>query len=74
MKLLFLDDFQLGVMKGNNVVDVSRAVSQIPYSSPQDLVNRLFEYFSQHRERIEQLVNQETGVPVDQVRAQVTAA
>ena len=57
MKLLFLDDFQLGVMKGNNVVDVSRAVSQIPYSSPQDLVNRLIEYFSQHRERIEQLVN-----------------
>ena len=27
MKLLFFDDFQLGVMKGNNVVDVSRAMA-----------------------------------------------
>jgi hypothetical protein len=35
MKLLFFNDFQLGVMKGDNVVDVSKVVSDIPNLEPQ---------------------------------------
>jgi hypothetical protein len=33
MKLLFFDDFKLGILKGDTVVDVSRAVRDIPHTS-----------------------------------------
>ena len=31
MKLLFFDEFKLGVLKGDTVVDVSSVVSDIPH-------------------------------------------
>jgi 2-keto-4-pentenoate hydratase/2-oxohepta-3-ene-1,7-dioic acid hydratase in catechol pathway len=68
MKLVFFDDFNLGVIKGNSVVDVSDAVSSIPHTSPHDLINRLIENFSQHRGRLEAVVNEQNGTPVQQVR------
>ena len=37
MKLVFFDDFKLGVVKGDNVVDVREAISGIAQTSPQDL-------------------------------------
>ena len=39
MKLVFFDDFKLGVVNGGNVVDVGAAVSGIVHTSPQDLIN-----------------------------------
>ena len=68
MKLVFYDDFKLGAMKGDNVVDLTDAVSGIAHSSPQDLLNKLIENFSQHRSGLQQAVDQGTGVPVSQVR------
>ena len=68
MKLVFVDDFKLGVMKGKNVVDVSNAVAGIPHTSPQDLLNRLIENFSEHRGRLEALVHEQEGKPASQVR------
>jgi len=35
MKLLFFDDFKLGVLNGDTVVDVSQAVQDIPHTGPQ---------------------------------------
>ena len=32
MKLLFFDDFKLGVLKGDTVVDVSDVVRNIPHT------------------------------------------
>ena len=32
MKILYFDDFKLGVLKGDKVVDVSAAVKDIPHS------------------------------------------
>ena len=32
MKLLFFDDFKLGVLKGDSVVDVSAVVTDIPHT------------------------------------------
>ena len=32
MKLLFFDDFKLGVLKGDAVVDVSETVRNIPHT------------------------------------------
>ena len=68
MKLLYYDDFKLGVLKGDSVVDVSGVVKDIPHTSPHDLINRLIEGFSQHRGRLEEAVERGSGVPVSQVR------
>jgi 2-keto-4-pentenoate hydratase/2-oxohepta-3-ene-1,7-dioic acid hydratase in catechol pathway len=68
MKLLFFDDFKLGVLKDDSVVDVSDAVRDIPHTSPHDLINRLIEGFSEYRGRLEEVVNERRGTPVNQVR------
>ena len=34
MKLLYFDDFKLGVLKNDAVVDVSAAVKDIPHAGP----------------------------------------
>jgi hypothetical protein len=41
VKLLFFDDWKLGVLKGNSVVDVSAAVQSIPHTGPHDLISGL---------------------------------
>ena len=68
MKLAFFDEFKLGVVKGDNVVDVSSVVSGVPHTSPQDLINRVIAGFDDHRANIEALVAAESGVPVSSVR------
>lgn len=67
MKLVFFDDFKLGVVKGDNVVDVSSIVSGVAHTSPQDLINRVIGGFESHRAGIEALVAAEGGVPVSSV-------
>lgn len=68
MKLLFFDDFKLGVLKGDAVVDVSETVQDIPHTGPHNLINGLIEHFSDYRERLAQAVERGSGVPVSQVR------
>ena len=43
MKLLYFDDFKLGVLKGENVVDVSSVVADIPHTNPGNLMTGLIE-------------------------------
>jgi len=68
MKLVFFDDFKLGVVKDDTVVDVSGAVSGIEHTSPQDLIGKLIENFSQHRASLQQAVDSGSGKPLNQVR------
>ena len=68
MKLLYFDDFKLGVLKGDRVVDVSAVVADIPHLGPHDLISGLIERFASYRPRLEQAVQQGTGVAVSQVR------
>ena len=68
MRLVFYDDFKLGVMNGDTVVDAASAVSGIHHHSPQDLLNELIENFSQYRSSLEELARQGTGAPVNSVR------
>src|SRR4029079_5944987 len=53
MKLVYFDDFKLGVLKGDAVVDVSAAVNDIPHSGPGDLMNGLIERWDDYKSRIE---------------------
>ncbi|MGH8064165.1 MAG: fumarylacetoacetate hydrolase family protein [Candidatus Entotheonellia bacterium] len=68
MKLLFFDDFKLGVLKGDAVVDVSDVVRDIPHTGPGNLISGLIERWSDYKGRLEAAVNQGKGVPVSQVR------
>jgi 2-keto-4-pentenoate hydratase/2-oxohepta-3-ene-1,7-dioic acid hydratase in catechol pathway len=68
MKLLYFDDFKLGVLKGDAVVDVSAVVSDIPHTGPGDLMNGLIERFDAYRPKIEAAVAKGTGVPLASVR------
>ncbi len=68
MRLLFFDDFKLGVLQGDTVIDVSEAVQSIPHIGPQDLIAGLIERFADYRQRLEQAASRSKGVPVGQVR------
>lgn len=67
MKILYFDDFKLGVLKGDTVVDVSAVVQDIPHTGPHDLINGLIERFDDYRGKIEAAVDSGTGVPVSSV-------
>lgn len=68
MKLLFFDDFKLGVLKGDAVVDVSETVRDIPHTGPHNLIGGLIERFADYKGRLEETVGRGQGVPVSQVR------
>src|SRR5215472_15562922 len=53
MKLLYFDDWKLGVLKGDRVVDVSPWVADIPHTGPGDLINGLIARYDQYRGRLE---------------------
>ena len=68
MKLLYFDDFKLGVLKGDAVVDVSAAVQDVPHVGPHDLINGLIARFPDYRRRLEEAAERGQGVPLGQVR------
>ncbi len=68
MKICYFDDFRLGVVKGDNVVDVSAVVNDIPHTGPHNLINGLIERFDAYRGKLEAAVARETGVPLKSVR------
>ena len=68
MKLLFFDDFRLGVLKGDAVVDVSDAVKDIPHTGPHNLITGLIERFADYKGRLEGAASRGQSKPVSQVR------
>ena len=68
MKLMYFNDFRLGVIKGANVVDVTAAVQNIPHTGPGNLINGVIERWADVRGRIESAANAGAGLPVTQVK------
>jgi len=68
MKLMYFDDFRLGVVKGDSVVDVSAVVQDIPHTGPHDLINGLIERFAAYRGKLEKAAADGKGVPLAKVR------
>ena len=68
MKICYFDDFKLGIVKGDNVVDVSAVVKDIPHTGPHDLINGLIERFDAYRGKLDAVVAKEAGVPLKSVR------
>lgn len=68
MKLMHFNDFRLGVIKGDQVVDVTAVIANIPHSGPGDRMNSVIANFSDLRPRIEAAVAAGSGVPLSSVR------
>ena len=68
MKLLFFDDFKLGVLKEDAAFDVSHAVRDIPHTGPHDLISGLIARFPEYKVRLEGAAARAVGVPLSKVR------
>jgi 2-keto-4-pentenoate hydratase/2-oxohepta-3-ene-1,7-dioic acid hydratase in catechol pathway len=68
LKLLFFDDYKLGVLKGDAVHDVSDIVHSIPHVGPGDLISGVIERFDQYRAMLNAASNRGSGVPLASVK------
>ena len=67
MKLAFFNDFQLGVVAGDTIHDVTSIVSKIPHIGPGDLISSLIASFADYKSALEAAATG-PGVPVTSVR------
>ena len=68
MKLCFFDDYKLGVVKADGVVDVSAVVKDIPHLGPHDLINGVIERFAQYRAKLDDAAAKGKAAPLGQVK------
>jgi 2-keto-4-pentenoate hydratase/2-oxohepta-3-ene-1,7-dioic acid hydratase in catechol pathway len=68
MKLVYFNDFRLGVLRGDTVVDVTPVVQKIPHTGPGDLMNGLIERWAEYRGPLEKAAAAGKGVPITQVK------
>ena len=67
MKILYFDDYRLGVLKGEGVVDVTAAVDGIPHIDRRTLITGLIARFDDFHERLVELVAREDAQPLSSV-------
>jgi 2-keto-4-pentenoate hydratase/2-oxohepta-3-ene-1,7-dioic acid hydratase in catechol pathway len=68
LKILFFDDFRLGVLKGDGVVDVTPVVKDIPHLAPHGLIKGVIERFAEYRPRLEAAAASGAAIALDKVR------
>ena len=68
MKLLFFDDFKLGVLKDDWIMDVSEVVREIPHTGPHDLISGVIERFADYRGALERTTASGKGLAVSSAR------
>jgi 2-keto-4-pentenoate hydratase/2-oxohepta-3-ene-1,7-dioic acid hydratase in catechol pathway len=68
MKLAFFDDFKLGVVTGDKVVDVSDVVKDIPRLGPQDVIRGVIEQWGTYKGKLADAAAKGQGKPVSQVK------
>ncbi len=68
MKLLYFNDWRLGVLAGDNVVDVTDQLQDIPHRDSQDLMSGLIASWDKYKGKLEAAVKGGGGVPVSGVR------
>ena len=67
MKLTFFNDYQLGVITENGVVDISDALSSLSYHTPQELIRMVIEDFDNLRPGIADVAENGTVTALDSV-------
>ena len=68
MKLLLFDDYKLGVLSGDQVIDASAATAGLGHHSPQEMMQMIITGWDEMQARIADAVAGQSGVPVDSVR------
>ena len=67
MKLAYFDDYRIGAVKGDRIVDLTSLLSDLPHRDRQDLMPALIGAFDQHAEKIEARIDAEDGVALSRV-------
>ena len=52
MRICYFNDFKLGVVKEDGVVDVTDVVNDIPHTGPENLISGLIAHFDDYRGKI----------------------
>jgi 2-keto-4-pentenoate hydratase/2-oxohepta-3-ene-1,7-dioic acid hydratase in catechol pathway len=68
MKIAYFDDYRLGILKGDGIVDVSAVVKDIPHLGPHDLMNGLIARFGEYRKKIEDAAAKGEAIPLAKIR------
>ncbi|MPZ40628.1 MAG: fumarylacetoacetate hydrolase [Rhizobiales bacterium] len=68
MKILYFDDFKLGILKGEGVVDVTSVVKDVPHLGPHDLISGMIERFAEYRKRLEEAAASGQAIPLDKLQ------
>src|ERR1043165_778459 len=68
MKIAFFDDFKLGVVTGDKIVDVSDAVKDIPRMGPQDVIRGVIEQWGAYKGKLADAAAKGQGKPASQVK------
>ncbi|MGH6771374.1 MAG: fumarylacetoacetate hydrolase family protein [Xanthobacteraceae bacterium] len=68
MKILYFDDFKLGVLTRDGVVDVMSAVKDVPHLGPYDLINGVIERFAEYRKNLQEAAASGRAIALDKVR------
>ena len=67
MKLVFFNDYQLGVITEDGIVDINDALSGISYHTPQELIRMVIEDFDNLRPKIEDAAGNGTAIALESV-------
>ncbi len=68
MKLCYFNDYRLGVISGDGVVDVTDAVKGIPHLDARDLIIGLIAGWDAWKDKVAKAAQTGTGVPLKSVR------
>src|SRR5690606_28132883 len=68
MKLMYFDDYRLGVVKGGGVADITEIAKSVPHRDNLDLIAGVIEQFDRLRPEIEAAVADAPIIPLAQVQ------
>jgi len=68
MKIMLFNDYRIGIIKGEGLVDITSVVANIPHHGIGDLMNGMIGTFDQVRPRIEKFVETGNTVPIAGVK------
>jgi 2-keto-4-pentenoate hydratase/2-oxohepta-3-ene-1,7-dioic acid hydratase in catechol pathway len=68
VKLCYFNDYRLGVIKGDNVVDITDAMKDLPHRDSRDLIVGVIEHWDKYKARVEKAAADGKGVPLKGVR------
>jgi len=64
VKLAFFDEFRLGVVRDDQIFDVSAVTAEIPRAHPQDVLRAVIEDWDEWRPRLDSAADHGQGVPL----------